>query len=179
MADWWGDREFHWYHDQQQRLDQAELKNFLSNTRGYRSLRDYDHDLFRERRHALRFAKAEQRCSRDAPLIGVADFLAGAVRHSVEHSEACLLALRNSGGQFGLELEEVSDGPTLSRAEEAKAEMVAWFWQQCRSRKLGVSLGSTRRLETRRRGDKLWIWHYEPQGNYDKAPTKPSRVLTR
>ena len=179
VADWFGDIEWHWYHDQNTALDQAELQAFLNNTRGYRILSGMPVNLFGEYRHTIRLTKVGQRCSKDMPLIGLADFLAGATRHSVHDGAGCVEVHRHKGGQQGFSFEEVQAHVTVSDAVLAKREMVSYLREECGRRKLGVSLESTNRLETHRKGSKVWFWHYEPQGDYDKAPTKPERVHLR
>jgi hypothetical protein len=176
-ADWFGDVEWNWHHDQLSSLDQDEIAQFLKNTRGYRSLAGMEYDLFGKPRHHIRIANYRQEDSKKVPLIGLADFFAGVVRHSIVDSGGCLEHYRSRNGQSGFDELEVNSLATDRRAILAKREMVSLFRDECSKRKLGVSLESTKRLQTHRRGDKIWIWHYEPQGLHDKAPTKPQRTF--
>lgn len=176
VADWFGDVEWRWYHDQNTALDQAELQAFLNNTRGYKALSGMPIDLFGNARHMIRFSKVEQRCSKDVAMIGLADLLAGAVRHSIWDGSGCVEAYRSRGGQQGFGFEEIAQPEVATKGQIAKREMVGHIREECGRRSLGVSLESTSRLVTHKKGSKLWIWHYEPQGEYDKAPTKDRRV---
>lgn len=175
VADWFGDVDWHWYPDRKTDLNEIEIASFLNNTRGYRALSGMPVDLFGDARHMIRFAEHRQRCSREVAIIGLADLLAGAVRHSVVDSPACVEAYRSCGGQAGLPLEDLPTPRQPSRGEIAKREVVGYIRDQCGQRRLGVSLESTGCLATHKKGSKIWIWHYEPQGAYDKAPTKPRR----
>ncbi|KAA0224468.1 MAG: hypothetical protein D8M53_07690 [Armatimonadetes bacterium] len=178
VADWFGDVEWHWYHDKSTALVQTELQAFLNNTRGYKALSGLPFDLFGNVRHTIRFTKVEQRCSKDVAVIGLADLLAGAVRHSFVDGHGCVEAYRCRGGQQGLAFEEMAQPVTASRGIIAKREMVGRIREECGRRSLGVSLESTSRLSTHKKGSKIWIWHYEPQGEYDKAPTKDRQLGT-
>jgi len=179
VADWFGDVEWHWYHDRNTALDQHEIQEFLLNTRGYKALSGMPADLFGNQRHTIQFAKVDQRCSKDVALIGLADLLAGATRHSIVDASACIDAWRARGGQAGLPFVESPGADAASRGVAAKREMVVHIREQCGRRSLGVSLENTLRLATHRKGSKIWIWHYEPQGEYDKAPTKDLRANIR
>lgn len=179
VADWFGDVDWQWYHDQNTALDQTELQAFLNNTRGYKALSGMPIDLFGNARHIIRFAKPEQRCSKQVPMIGLADLLAGAVRHSFVDGPGCIEAYRCRGGQQGLGFEEIAQPDAVTRGLTAKRKMVSHIREECGRRSLGVSLESTSRLATHQKGSKIWIWHYQPQGEYDKAPTKDQRVSVR
>lgn len=175
VADWFGDVEWHWYHDENAALDQEELKQFLNNTRGYKAFSGMPVDLFGNERHIIRFKKVEQRCSKKLPLIGLADLLAGAVRYSIVDATGCIAEYNSSPAQGSLDLPEIPQPDPATKGETAKRKMVAHIRRECERRKLGVSLESTNRLATHKKRSKLWIWHYEPQGDYDKAPTKDQR----
>ena len=177
VADWFGDVEWNWHHDQLSSLDQGEITQFLNNTRGHRSLEGMEYDLFGKPRHHIRIANYRQEDSKKVPLIGLADFFAGVVRHSIVDSGGCLEHHRSRSGQSGFDELEVSSLESNRRTILAKREMVSHFRDECSKRKLGVSLESSKRLQTHKRGDKIWIWHYEPQTENDKAPTKPQRTL--
>lgn len=173
--DWFGDVEWQWFHDQKTDLDQEELKAFINNTRGYRAMSGMPTDLFGDARHFIRLTKVEQRCSKTVPLISLADCLAGAVRHSVHDGPECVRTHRNREGQAGFEFDEIVEEARGTRGIRAKREMVSFIRTECGRRSLGVSLESTNRLETHRKGNKVWFWHYQPQGTYDKAPVKNNR----
>lgn len=175
VADWFGDVEWYWCHDENRSLDQHEIREFLNNTRGYRALSGVPVDLFGSYRHMIRFSSPEQRSSKDVALIGVADLLAGAVRHSLVDGEGCVQAYRSRGGQLALDLGEVSRTDEVTEAKATKREIVGHIRRECGRRKLGVSLETMARLTTHKKGSKIWIWHYEAQGDYDKAPRKDQR----
>jgi len=172
VADWFGDVDWYWYHDEKTDLVQSEILEFLNNTRGYKALANAPVDLFGDYRHMIRVHKAEQRSSKQVALLGLADLFAGAVRHSVWDSPGCLQTYRDRGGQTSLDLADAEQVDKATKALSAKRQMVAHIRDLCGQRKLGVSLESSSRLATHKKGSKVWFWHYEPQGKYDQAPTK-------
>lgn len=170
VAEWFGDVEWWWFPDKLTSLREQELKDFLNNTVGFRALAQ-QRNFEGTPRSNLRFTRAEQRCSKEVPVIGLADFFAGAVRHSIRDFEGCRDCRLMSGGQDGLGfVEDPSEGDT--RGLRARREMVVHLKQECDSRKLGVSLSNESRLATYHNRNKLWLWHYEPQRENDKAPQK-------
>lgn len=62
--------------------------------------------------------------------------------------------------------------PQMTRAEEHRFPILQYFDQGCKSRKLGVSLKSKRYLQTPNPNNPINFWHYIPQHEMDKAPTK-------
>lgn len=170
VADWHGDVPWHWTPDQKSDLNDSEVASFLNNTRGYKSLASQA-NLLGEPRHQIRITSWKQECSKRVPIIGLADFFAGVVRHSIVDYPGCRELRLGRGGQLDLEL-GIEREPA-GRAVAAKRELVVRLHEECSRRRLGVSLSVPERLATHKKGDKVWFWHYEPQSEFDRAPTKP------
>lgn len=62
--------------------------------------------------------------------------------------------------------------PQMSRAEEHRFPILQYFDDGCKTRRLGVSLKSKRCLHTPNPNNPINFWHYIPQHEMDKAPTK-------
>ncbi|MDA7640572.1 DUF3800 domain-containing protein [Opitutaceae bacterium] len=60
----------------------------------------------------------------------------------------------------------------LTNSEENRFEVLSYFNDGCKDRKLGVSLKSRRRLDTPAPKNPINFWSYEPQHTNDTAPTK-------
>lgn len=60
----------------------------------------------------------------------------------------------------------------LSNREIYRCKLLDFFNKECKKRKLGVSLENKCYLYTFNPKNPINFWHYEPQGKYDKAPTK-------
>ena len=64
------------------------------------------------------------------------------------------------------------DGLKLSNREEYRFRLLGEFRRKCRSRSLGVSLDAKQCLCTFDPSNPINFWHYEPQGDYDRAPKR-------
>ncbi len=58
----------------------------------------------------------------------------------------------------------------LSKRETFRCKLLYFFNKECKNKKLGVSLKSKGYLYTFNPKNPINFWHYEPQGDYDKAP---------
>jgi len=104
-------------------------------------------------------------------LVQIADIFAGMVCFS----RACYEKYKNwersnSQQQTLFEYEKKTD--QLSKSEKTRFELLKKFNEKCKCRRLGVSLDSCNGLKTFDPSKPINFWWYEPQGDYDKAPTK-------
>lgn len=60
----------------------------------------------------------------------------------------------------------------LSNREENRFLLLQYFDSGCKSRSLGVSLKTSRYLNTPRPSNPINFWHYAPQHEFDRAPTR-------
>ena len=60
----------------------------------------------------------------------------------------------------------------LSNRESFRFQLLDLFNKECKNLKIGVSLDTHGYLYTFNPENPLNFWHYEPQGDYDKAPQK-------
>lgn len=103
------------------------------------------------------------------PLIQLADLMAGMAAFSRTHIDTYRAWKRQASGQtslFDLPIEK------FSRGEQEKCAFLANFKDRCRKLGLSVSLNSTNGLRTHDQRGALNFWHYEPQRQSDKAPTR-------
>ncbi|MEW6526351.1 MAG: DUF3800 domain-containing protein [Spirochaetota bacterium] len=63
----------------------------------------------------------------------------------------------------------------LSNREKYRCKLLEYFNNECKNKKLGVSLENKRGLYTFDPKNPINFWHYEPQGDYDKAPTRKEK----
>ncbi len=106
------------------------------------------------------------------PLVQAADLFAGLGIYSRERFD------RYKAWRAGMVQEEKSGADLrkvriagLSNADHQRCALLAYFDTKCKSLKLGVSLQNRRGLRTFNPARSLNFWWYEPQGDYDKAPT--------
>ena len=71
--------------------------------------------------------------------------------------------------------EALSESSAASRRQRAKFEIIDLTQRECRRYRLGVSLESRGHLWTPNPKNPIHFWQWEPQGEYDKAPTTRAR----
>jgi hypothetical protein len=108
----------------------------------------------------------EARSSTGEVFIQVADLAAGAVCFS--RANFSLEALDRAAGQERL----FGDQPDRSKTEQARWQLLARFQRACKARRLGVSLRGSGGLKTYQPERPVNFWWWQPQGPYDKAPTR-------
>jgi hypothetical protein len=108
------------------------------------------------------------------PLIQVADLLAGMAAFSRTHIETYRRWKEQESGQENLfEKEE----QTFSGGEREKCAVLSDFRHRCHRCALPVSLNSTGGLQSRDPRIALNFWHYVPQREADRAPTRTARAV--
>lgn len=110
----------------------------------------------------------EERSSDTEVLIQVADLFSGLFVFSCSsYDRYCAWASRKLASLFALGGED-----KLSTSERFRCELLQLFITKCKQRKLGVSLDRECRLCTYDPQKPMNFWLYQPQGGYDRAPTK-------
>lgn len=104
------------------------------------------------------------------PLVQLADLFAGAVRYSHEHGNKLCLWLQKK--KFENSLFPVEDEFSDSKKMTAKFKVLKYLNDYSKQLKLGISLSEKKYFHTFTCKNNLFLWKYEPQGEYDKAPTK-------
>lgn len=107
--------------------------------------------------------------SHEEPCCQVADLFAGMSIFSRTHYDLYEKWCEFASPNLPLFPEE---RPQLSRAEEHRFPVLQYFDNGCKNRRLGVSLKSRRYLQTPDPNNPINFWHYTPQHDMDKAPTK-------
>ncbi len=113
--------------------------------------------------------------SHDHPLIQVADLLAGLACFSHnEYSKYCEWDQQNPRLSRLPLYDEPNDPISLTRSQRARFQLLRQFDENCKNRKLGVSLKSEKGFITKNPQRNINFWLYRSQGSYDKAPTRNS-----
>ncbi len=113
--------------------------------------------------------------SKHEPLIQLGDLYAGMAIYSRDsynmyrHLERTLFTTVKQLPLFDVENDN-SIKP--SRADKERCRLIFGFNKLCKSKKLGVSLGTYQGLRTRDPSNPINFWWYEPQHELDKAPSK-------
>lgn len=107
--------------------------------------------------------------SEDHPCCQVADLFAGLAVFSKTHYEPFKQWTNRKSPNLDLFPE---NSLVLSNREDNRFEVLKYLNECCKSRRLGVSLDTFRCLCTRNPRYPINFWHYEPQHEQDKAPSK-------
>jgi hypothetical protein len=117
---------------------------------------------------------AVRKCSElescEYPILQLADLFAGLTRLSFEKSEKFCCWYDNEINGSSLFNEPI----LLSKSEIAKFQVMHHFKKLCDHYSMGLNLSDDKHFKVFNKRCGLWIWFYEPQGDYDKAPTKES-----
>jgi len=159
--------------DERQDIDWETIRSCLESVGAWR--RHFEHPLLRESFSTQFFNIRTLRevVSANTPLCQLADFFAGIAAWSRTNADKTLRWLRESTGQRHLFQQE----PPIpqSASDRARVPVLRHFYERCKRGHLGVSLASCGYLRTRDPSRPLNFWHYEPQHEHDKAPTKDVR----
>jgi hypothetical protein len=115
--------------------------------------------------------------SHQEPLIQLADLFAGMARFTREKGEQCIrwLDSQENKEQISLPLfpNENDEVDEVNRTEQNRFHLIGEFNGLCKRYTLGISLRSKKYLWTPNSTNSINFWSYEPQHEYDKAPTSP------
>jgi hypothetical protein len=105
------------------------------------------------------------------PIIQLADLFAGAIRTSRNESEnffQWFLQVKNENQFKFFENDNVS----VSSNMLPKYYAMKFFKEQSDKYSMGINLSRDRYFKTYNKKSNIFIWHYEPQSDFDKAPLK-------
>ena len=159
------------YPDEHSEYDYQKIIDYLNRTK-YPREEPNILKLFREKRIKFNFKEVVPQQSHNQPLIQLADLFAGFGCFS-----------REKAVEFGKwKKQKENRNLTLfpleeTTFEEKKAlinrfEILLFIKDLCERNGLKVSLNTNNYLKTYKGDLPINFWHYEPQGDYDKAPTK-------
>lgn len=110
--------------------------------------------------------------SREHPLLQLADLFAGLAVFSREKYDDYQRWLETTSPQKRLLTNEDEEVSNPSRSARERFHVLKAFYEECKRRKLGVSLKEKRGLWTPKPQNPINFWIYEPQSLEDKAPIK-------
>ena len=163
-ADW------HVFPDERPGTDWATLRDCLASVGSW--VRRFDYPLLREAHAELSFRIRELTPvkSHVTPVVQVADLFAGMAAFSRKHEGVFKEWTEATDPQqqiFGQ-----SEAPALSNRLRERFQVIPELAAKCRARRLGVSLRTEGYLVTKNPIYPLNFWHYVPQNDRDRAPTR-------
>lgn len=164
--------EWHLRPDEKMGIDWGTLQKCLSGAGSRKKF--YGATLLSEEFSVAQFQvrSLDQVRSCDRPICQLADLFAGMAAYSRTHVGKVSAWMLKESRQIPL----LDDGPaqTLSNADRERLPVIAHLNHRCKAQKLGLSLRSSGYLQTPNPTGPLNIWHYKPQHQTDRAPTKDS-----
>jgi hypothetical protein len=116
----------------------------------------------------VNYSKVRELSSKQFPILQLADIYAGLCRTSrQEHLNYQKWHLSKSTQHS---LFNTPDSFQISKTLQYKFLVKEYFKSQCDKYRLGVNISQNGYLQTFRPSRRISIWHYTPQGDYDKAP---------
>jgi hypothetical protein len=174
----WSKLKWEFYPDENSAYNWEEIQDYLNSTKFPRKevglLK-----LFNEERFKLNFIALEQKNSLNEPLVQLADLFAGFHWFSILYGLECLrfISKENTKNQKFLfeEFENITED--YNKTKVNRFLLIKKMDELCKKHKLGVSLKTNKHLWTPQPDYPINFWLYEPQGEYDKAPTRKTGKL--
>jgi hypothetical protein len=135
--------------------------------------------LWRRARRQYAIEQIVPTVSATAPLIQVADLIAGLSAYSHEsfgvYEDWCRCETDKTQTSLAFPDEDVS-ALSFSRTDRERCHVLQHLNQRCKLRRMGVSLATNRGLTTFPPGYGLRFWLYRPQSDADRAPLRGERA---
>jgi len=133
--------------------------------------------LFKQERINFNFTKVESQKSNENHLIQLCDIFAGFASFSRERSKEFKSWNIKKKDKNNLTLfdDQNSDEDENAKSTTKRFEIIEHISNKCKNRNISISLNTNNYLKTYDKNLSINFWHYEPQGDYDKAPTKRKR----
>ncbi|MEZ5162966.1 MAG: hypothetical protein R2688_04280 [Fimbriimonadaceae bacterium] len=177
-ADWHRLKDWHWFPDQKTDLREEHVQSVLNTTKE-QSWYLKNPTLLDTERLRLNFGTPKQKCSKEVPIIGVADIFAGAMRESLLNAEKILHTSKMldassrqnlfEEGELELLIDEENE---ISKSEQSRLDVCARIYLLGERYKQGVSLRSKMYFHSHNEKTNFLFWHWVPQGRHDKAPLR-------
>lgn len=173
----WRRTEWEFYPDENSAYNWKEIQEYLNSTTIPRKKPELI-SLFEEEEYKLKFYKVEQKKSDDEPLIQLADLFAGFHWFSIIYGKQLMKFIQeeNNNNELFLFNDQSDETENLNSTKINRFLLIKKFNELCKQHKLGVSLKNKKCLWTPEPKNPINFWKYEPQGEYDKAPTKKKDI---
>ncbi len=173
VSERWGVTSCEFYPDENSEYDYQEIVDYLNLTLTPRIepglLR-----LFRQERINFNFKKLEPQNSKVNPLVQLCDIFAGIGRFSIEYCDEFRNWKRQK--EFNISPSVFNDSnfndDEVKKSNINRFEIIEYLAEKCKKKGISLSLNTNNYLKSYDKELPINFWHYEPQGDYDKAPTR-------
>jgi hypothetical protein len=156
--------------DQQSMINWEKMREFLNNTYESKSL---NMKTTNKAQCKIKFDQVDERDSKKAPLIQLADLFAGIGNFSRENKEKYRHWKINIKSDKQISLFDNHDiSNELSKADEKRFKFIEDLYNKSKNNNLSISLNKNQYLKTYNPNCRINFWHYTPKRMSDKAPTK-------
>lgn len=151
---------------------ESDIISYLQNTSLQK--KDVQPQLFNafEKVHFPNYTHVKELESNKFAIIQLADLYAGLIRTSRSESENFTKWYSQKQTVEQPVLFRFNEKLTISNSLVPKFELMFKFKKKADSLKMGIRLNDKKYFSKPHKKNNLFIWHYEPQGEYDKAPTR-------
>ena len=163
--------------DEQSEYDYNKIAEFISSTKYPRKDLSNLLKLFEEERIQFVIEKIEVKKSSHQPLIQLADLFAGFGCFSREQADKFYKWKSRKQAENNLRL-FTKNNENLDEENKTiinRFELITYIAKNCKGKGISVSIDSNNYLKSFKKELHINFWHYESQGEYDKAPTKRKR----
>jgi hypothetical protein len=155
--------------DQQSLIDWKFLKSILQNSTKKQKVADFSNQLFQNINH-FNIENIEESCSKQEPLIQIADLFAGLAIYSRNNYPKFKQWSEQNSPQLSLIPNE--GNIQLSNTDRERCTVLEYLIQKQEHLSLKISFHDTQGLQTINPKENLNFWLYQPQHHKDKAPIK-------
>ena len=171
----WGSGRWRLYPDENSAMDWKELEEILGNSRVAKRTGNLPLPLDDDSVRTIEIESIEPVQSIAEPLVQMADLFVGMARFARERGQGCAAWLAARGGddlQGRFPFNCLESGTEETKRTESRYAIVSDLVMLCEKRRLGVNLQRKSCLWTPKPTNPINFWNYEPQGEYDRAPTR-------
>ncbi|MGC9200990.1 MAG: DUF3800 domain-containing protein [Candidatus Aenigmatarchaeota archaeon] len=164
------------YPDEHSQYNYKKIIDYLNRTK-YPRDEPYILKLFREKRLQFNFIKVKEQKSEEQVLIQLADLFVGIACFSRENADNFKSYKKKKEREaqdllFPDILDKTDETEDIGKTFKNRFELIKLIKKECEECKIKISLNTCDFLKTFNPSQPINFWHYEPQGEYDKAPTR-------
>lgn len=163
------------YPDEHSEYNYQEIINYLNTTK-YPRKEPGILKLFEDIRIRFSFKEVIPQRSEEQSLVQLADLFAGISCFSRENAGKFKDYKKQKENQRQTQLfpdiQEETQDRDIKQTFKNRFELVELIKNECQKCRISISLDTNKFLKTLDPSQPINFWHYEPQGEYDKAPTR-------
>jgi len=173
VSERWNIFDCEFYPDENSEYDYEEIRDYLNSTKTPR-IEPGLLTLFKQERKNFNFLNVKSQNSKNNCIIQLCDVFVGIGRFSRENSNEYKIwnNQRKSNNQpTFFNNNDITEENGISKSNYSRFKLIEYLAEKCKKKGIIISLNTNNYLKSYDNKFPINFWHYEPQGNYDKAPT--------